>query len=145
MALDVGDARIGLALSDPLGIIATPLTIIERQNVEADLKAIVDIADKNNVVRIIVGLPFSMNGSLGIQAEKVRGFAEELRRRTDIPLLYQDERLSTVAAKRILQRTRKTNRATRYDAAAAALILQGYLDDSLPPKDYHEDDVAEPQ
>ena len=143
LGLDVGDARIGLALSDPLGIIASPLTIISRQNIEADIQAIIDVITKNNIGRIIVGLPFSMDGTLGVQAEKVRGFADELSRRTDIPLEYRDERLSTVVAKRIVQQIRKTSRGTRYDAAAAALILQSYLDDSLPPKEYHEDDVAE--
>ena len=85
-------------------------------------------------------MPYSMNGTLGIQAEKVRRFAEELSRYTDVPLEYRDERLSTVAAKRIVQQVRKTSRGVRYDAAAAALILQGYLDDSLPPKEYQPDE-----
>jgi putative holliday junction resolvase len=143
LALDVGDARIGVAISDPLGIIATPLTIISRQNIEADVRTIVDIIKKNDVGRIIVGLPFSMNGSLGIQAEKVHDFAGQLSHYTDIPLEYRDERLSTVAAKRILQETRKTNRDTRYDAAAAALILQGYLEDLLPLREYQEDEDEE--
>jgi putative Holliday junction resolvase len=141
LGLDVGDARIGLALSDPLGIIASPLTIITRKNIEADIKSIVAIAEKNDVGRIIVGLPFSMDGSLGSQADKVRTFAGEFARYTAIPLEYRDERLSTVAAKRILQEIRKTNRETRYDAAAAALILQSYLEDSLPPRDYREEDL----
>jgi putative Holliday junction resolvase len=143
LALDVGDARIGVALSDPLGIIATPLTIISRQDIDADVRTILDIAGKNDVGHIIVGLPFSMDGTLGIQAEKVREFAGHLSRSTAIPLEYRDERLSTVAAKRILQETRKTNRETRYDAAAAALILQGYLEDSLPPRDYQPDEDTE--
>ncbi len=81
-------------------------------------------------------MPFSMDGTLGIQAEKVRSFAEELSRRTDVPLEYRDERLSTVAAKRAVQQVRKTGRGTRYDAAAAALILQSYLDSSLPPQEH---------
>ena len=140
LGLDVGDARIGLALSDPLGIIASPLTIISRQNIEADIQAIIDVIIKNNVGRIIVGLPFSMDGTLGAQAEKVRNFADELSRRTDILLEYRDERLSTVVAKRIVQQIRKTSRGTRYDAAAAALILQSYLDDSLPTREYQPDE-----
>jgi putative Holliday junction resolvase len=139
LALDIGDARIGLALSDLLGIIATPLTIITRQNNEADIKAISDIITKNNVGRIIVGLPFSMDGTLGTQAEKVRGFADELSHHIDIPMEYHDERLSTVEAKRKVQQVRKTDRGTRYDAAAAALILQDYLDNLLPPKELKED------
>jgi putative holliday junction resolvase len=132
-----------LAISDPLGIIASPLTIISRQNSEADVQAIVDIVTKNDVRRIIVGLPFSMDGTLGAQAEKVKTFAEELSRYTDIPLEYRDERLSTVAAKRLVQKVRKTNRETRYDSAAAALILQSYLDDTLPAKEYQEDQDVE--
>ena len=143
MGLDVGDARIGLAISDPLGIIATPLKIISRKDIETDVRTIVDIVNKNNVARIIVGMPFSMDGSLGTQADKVRSFAKELSSHTDVPLEYRDERLSTVAAKRILQQVRKTSRGARYDAAAAALILQSYLDDSLTPKEYQPDEPAD--
>ncbi len=91
---------------------------------------------------IIVGLPFSMDGTLGAQADKVRSFAGELARRVDVPLEYRDERLSTVEAKRVLQQVRKTSRTTRYDAAAAALILQGYLDDLRPNHDYPPDEDA---
>jgi putative Holliday junction resolvase len=140
LGLDVGDARIGLALSDPLGIIATPLTIITRRDIDTDIRTIIDIIDKNDVGRVIVGLPFSMDGTLGPQAEKVRGFADELSRRIDIPLEYRDERLSTVEARRMVRQVRKTGRETRYDAAAAALILQSYLDDLLPPRDYPPDE-----
>jgi putative Holliday junction resolvase len=130
-------------LSDPLGILASPLTIISRQNSPADFALISDIARKNDVARIIVGLPFSMDGSLGSQAEKVRDFVTELSRHTDIPVEFRDERLSTVLAKRMVKKARKTNRDTRYDAAAAALILQGYLDDMLPTKEYQLDETAD--
>lgn len=139
MALDVGDVRIGVAVSDPLGIIATPLTIISRQTINMDVRQIVDIARANDVGHIIVGMPFSMDGSLGPQAEKVRAFIDVLSGEMDIPIEYRDERLSTVAAKRMLQETRKTKRDTRYDAAAAALILQSYLEDRLPPGEHQED------
>ena len=138
MGLDVGDARIGLALSDPLGILASPLRIITRQNSPADMETIIDIARKNDVKRIIVGLPYSMDGTLGSQAEKVREFVKVLSCLTDIPIEFRDERLTTVQAKHILQTYRKTNRDTRYDAAAAALILQAYLDDTLPPREIPE-------
>jgi putative Holliday junction resolvase len=129
MGLDIGDSRIGVALSDPLGIMASPLTIISRQDNEADMQALIDIVRKNDVGRIIIGLPLSMDGTVGIQAEKVREFTTELCRHTDLPVEFKDERLSTVLAKRIVQAVRKTNRGTRYDSAAAALILQSYLDD----------------
>jgi putative Holliday junction resolvase len=102
-----------------------------------------DIAAKKNISRIIVGLPFSMDGTLGIQAEKVRRFADELAKNTTIPLEFKDERLSTVLAKRLIQKVRKTNRGTRYDAAAAALILQSYLDDALPQREYRENEEPE--
>jgi putative Holliday junction resolvase len=132
-----------VALSDPLGVLATPLTIVSRRDSAADIEAIIDIACKNDVGRIIVGLPFSMDGSLGTQAEKVHDFANELKRHTDLPVEFRDERLSTVLAKRYVQTVKKTNRGTRYDAAAAALILQSYLDDALPPKDYHDEQEPE--
>jgi putative Holliday junction resolvase len=129
MGLDVGDSRIGVALSDPLGIIASPLTIISRQNDGTDIDAVIDIVLKKDVGRIIIGLPLSMDGTLGAQVEKVKDFTAVLRRHTDLPMEFRDERLSTVLAKRIVQAVRKTNRGTRYDSAAAALILQSYLDD----------------
>jgi putative holliday junction resolvase len=139
LGLDIGDSRIGVALSDPLGIMASPLTIISRQDSETDMQALIDIVRKNNVGRIIIGLPLSMDGTVGIQAEKVREFTTELCRYTDLPIEFKDERLSTVLAKRIVQAVRKTNRGTRYDSAAAALILQSYLDDvswqNEPPVD----------
>jgi putative Holliday junction resolvase len=135
LGLDMGDSRIGVALSDPLGIMASPLTIISRTHEEADIEVLVDIIRKNEVERIIVGLPLSMDGSSGKQVDKVRAFVTALCRHIDIPVEYRDERLSTVVAKRIIKNVRKTSRKTRYDAAAAALILQGYLDDIAGMKD----------
>jgi putative Holliday junction resolvase len=86
---------------------------------------------------VIAGLPLNMDGSLGLQAEKTKAFIDELSRFIDVPVEYRDERLSTVSARGLIQEVRKTTRATRYDAAAAALILQSYLDDSsrqqVPP------------
>ena len=124
-----------MALSDPLGILASPLTIITRTDEKSDTEVIVDIIRQNQVGRIVVGLPLSMDGSLSKQAEKVRAFVTELCRHTDVPVKFQDERLSTVSAKRMVQEVRKTNRGTRYDAVAAALILQSYLDDTSSMKD----------
>ena len=138
MGLDMGDSRIGVALSDPLGIMASPLTIISRKDEEADIKAIIEIIEQKEVRHIIIGLPLSMDGSLGKQAEKVQAFAEVLGQRINIPIEFIDERLSTVAAKRIVQGVRKTNKETRYDAAAAALILQCYLDDIVQMKEYRD-------
>jgi putative Holliday junction resolvase len=129
LALDVGDSRIGLALSDPLGILATPLTIVNRVDNVSAIQEIVDIIRKNEVGRVVAGLPLNMNGSIGMQAEKTKSFIAVLSRHIDVPVEYRDERLSTVSARELIQEIRKTTRATRYDAAAAALILQSYLDD----------------
>jgi putative Holliday junction resolvase len=139
LGLDMGDSRIGVALSDPLGIMASPLTIISRTDEEADIEAIMAIARQNEVGRIIIGLPLSMDGSLGKQAEKVKEFAAELSCQIDIPVEFRDERLSTVSAKRIVRDVRKTNRETRYDAAAAALILQSYLDSALGTEEHQDE------
>jgi putative Holliday junction resolvase len=130
LALDVGDSRIGLALSDPLRILATPLTIVNRNDEAAAIGKIVDVIRKKEVGRVIAGLPLNMDGSLGSQAEKTKAFINELSRFIDVPVEYRDERLSTVSARGLIQGVRKTTRTTRYDAAAAALILQSYLDDS---------------
>jgi putative Holliday junction resolvase len=133
MGLDVGDSRIGVALSDPLGILASPLTIINRRDVEKDVEDILTIVRQHGVDGIVIGLPVSMDGSQGVQAEKTREFADVLSRHTDIPIRFQDERLSTVQARRIVRSARKTPRGTRYDAAAAALILQAHLEQNAAP------------
>ncbi|MFQ6121664.1 MAG: Holliday junction resolvase RuvX [Dehalococcoidales bacterium] len=129
LGLDIGDRRIGVALSDPQGILASPVTIINRRNDPTDIKAIIDIVSQNQVEQIIVGLPLSMGGSVGRQAEKVKAFVRELCNHTEVPVDFRDERLSTTSAKRLMQTVRKTKK-TRDDAVAAALILQGYLDET---------------
>jgi putative Holliday junction resolvase len=131
LGLDIGDSWIGVALSDPLGKLASPLTIIRRQDELADLEAIVGIISQHGVKRVIVGLPRSMDGSLGEQAEKVKDFSQELCRHIEVPLEFRDERLTTVSAKRLMRESsnKKTKRKTRDDAVAAALILQGFLDE----------------
>jgi putative holliday junction resolvase len=135
MGLDVGDSRIGVALSDPLGVLATPLTIITRGDIEDDVAAILKIARQHSVESIVVGLPLNMDGSRGAQAEKVHNFADELARRIELPVRFQDERLSTVEAMRLFKEAGKPSRGARYDAAAAALILQAHLDEhAVPPE-----------
>jgi putative Holliday junction resolvase len=120
--------------------LATPLTIISRADETAAIGKIVDIIHKKEVGRVIAGLPLNMDGSLGSQAEKTKIFITKLQRFIDVPVEYRDERLSTVSARDLIQGVRKTTRATRYDAAAAALVLQSYLDDvsrqELPPADF---------
>ncbi len=129
LGLDIGDKRIGVALSDPEGILASPLTVINRRNESLDIEAITDIVSQKQVEQIVVGLPLSMDGSLGRQAEKVKAFVQKLCSHTQVPVEYRDERLTTVLAERLMQAA-KTQKRARHDAQAAALILQDYLDES---------------
>ena len=132
LGLDIGDRRIGVALSDPEGILATPLTIINRTDDTTDVAAITDIIKRQKVERIVIGLPRSMNGSIGRQAEKVESFAQTLCDSTEVPVEFRDERLTTVSAQRLMQSAgkKKSKKKARDDSIAAALILQGYLEES---------------
>ncbi|MFA5629735.1 MAG: Holliday junction resolvase RuvX [Dehalococcoidales bacterium] len=136
LGLDVGDKRIGVAMSDPSGILATPLTIIERRNDNADIEAILDILNHNEIGRIIVGLPLAQDGGIGLQAGKVKGFAEKLQKQIAIPLEYRDESFSTDSAKKLMLQTKskKARRNTKDDAIAAAYILQHFLEEQYVPK-----------
>ena len=130
LALDVGERWIGVALSDPCGILASPLTRIDRMGAEVPVEAIRHLVIQHEVQRIVAGMPYSMNGTLGQQAERVRDFLQELSQSLEIPIETWDERLSTVAAGRRMAEAKsgKGSRKARIDAAAAAYILQGYLD-----------------
>ena len=130
MGLDIGDRRIGVALSDSLRIVAGALTVVERVTNEAALKEIIDLARENEVEHIVVGMPRSLDGSLGKQAQAVQSFVDLLKERIDIPVVTWDERLSTVAAERTLLETgmKRDKRKKHRDSLAAAIILQGYLD-----------------
>lgn len=130
MGLDVGDSRIGVALSDPLGIMATPFLIIDRSDEQQTIAKIAAIIAEKEVAMVIAGLPLNMDGSHGSQAEKTESFIAALAGHLQVPIEYRDERLSTVNARELIQSVRKTGRGTRYDAAAAALILQSYLDEA---------------
>jgi putative Holliday junction resolvase len=131
LGLDIGDRRIGVALSDPHGILASPLTIINRIDENRDIEAIIDIIKRQDVAQVIVGLPRSMDGSLGSQAEKVEAFTRKLASRVRVHVEYRDERLTTVMAERLRRavKRKKTKRKAGDDAQAAALILQNYLDE----------------
>jgi putative Holliday junction resolvase len=128
LGLDIGDKRIGVALSDPHGILASPYTIIHRKHEPEDIEALVGIIHQQEVARVIVGLPRSMDGSLGEQAEKVKVFTEKLAAKIEVPVEFRDERLSTVSARRLMKEA-KVNSTKHDDAMAAALILQSYLDE----------------
>ena len=109
---------------------ATPLDTINRTDEEADIAAINRIISQHQVGRIIIGLPRSMDGSIGSQAEKVKAFTEGLGSHIKVPMEFRDERLSTVSARRLMRDTKKTGRRAGDDAAAAAVILQAYLDET---------------
>jgi putative Holliday junction resolvase len=131
LGLDIGDRWIGVAVSDPSGKLASPLTIIGRTQDAADLEAIGSIIERNDIGKIIVGLPRSLSGSLGRQAEKVQDFTRQLCQHTEVPVEFRDERLTTVSANRLMRESlaRKSKTKARDDAAAAAIILQGFLDE----------------
>jgi len=133
LGLDIGDKRIGVALSDPGGILASPFAVINRRDESRDIEAIVDIIGRQGVERVIVGLPLSLDGSSGKQAEKVKAFTRGLCEQTQVPVEYRDERLTTVMAGRLKRAAggKKTEKKARDDAQAAAIILQGYLDEGL--------------
>jgi len=130
LGLDIGDRRIGVAMSDPEEILASPLTTITRDDDDRAMVAILDLVKKHQVQKIVVGLPYSMDGNVGIQANKVIAFVIKLSEHTDVKIETRDERLSTVAVERLLAEAGTRGRAARLrcDAAAAAFVLQGYLD-----------------
>ncbi len=132
LALDIGDRRIGVALSDPLGILATPLTTIERAtpDTESAIDAILALAEQHEAAEILVGIPYLMSGRIGAQARITLDFAATLAERTTIPVTRTDERLSSVQADRLLAQSggASTRDKGRTDSAAAAIILQSYLD-----------------
>ncbi len=130
LGLDIGDRRIGVAMSDPQGILASPLTIIDRTDEPSDINAILAIVEQNEVGVVIAGLPLSLRGDIGPQAEKVSRFIRELSKHTKVPVEFRDERLTTVSAQRLMRTLGKPRRA-RDDAVAAALILQEYLDERI--------------
>ena len=136
LGLDLGDKRIGVALSDPLGILASPLLIFEHTYDQTDITTILNLIKKYSVECIIVGLPQSMNGTTGPQAEKVQAFTQKLMDKTTIPVLLRDERLTTITAKNLHDEIgkKKANKKRRieYDSMAAAVILQSFLNETKP-------------
>lgn len=130
MGLDVGDKTIGVAISDLLGLTAQGKTTIIRKSKKEDYGKLKELIDEYEINKVVVGLPKNMNGSIGPQCEKTMKFAEKLKNKFDIEMVYQDERLSTKAAERILISgdVRRDKRKTLIDKVAATVILQTYLD-----------------
>jgi putative Holliday junction resolvase len=128
LGLDIGEKRIGVAISDELGMIASPLvTINATGNVLAEMRTLIA---KYDIPRIIVGLPVGLSGREGPQAKKVRAVADALAADLGIDIVYSDERLSSTVAEAALisQGTRRDKRKQHIDSMAAAVILQGYLE-----------------
>jgi putative Holliday junction resolvase len=130
LALDVGARRIGIAISDPLGLTAQGLTTLQRRNRRYDLAELRKLLEAHQVREIVVGNPLRMSGESGIQAEKMASFAAQLEKAFGIPLHLWDERLSTAEAHRLLDETeiRDSRRKEVIDKMAAVLILQSFLD-----------------
>nr|WP_286170407.1 Holliday junction resolvase RuvX [Halocella sp. SP3-1] len=130
MGLDYGDKTIGVAISDVLGLIAQSKGVIRRKNLTEDFIKLQDYLEEYQITEIVVGFPINMNGTLGPRVEKTNQFVNFLRKRVDIPVNLWDERLTTVAAERVLLEAdlSRSKRKDVIDAVAAALILQGYLD-----------------
>lgn len=130
LGLDVGTKRIGVAISDPLGITAQPLTTIVRESRKRDLEAIEALLDEYDIKKVVVGMPTNMNGTIGPSGEMVKMVAEKIKNKFKIELIYIDERLSTVSAERILIESdiRREDRKNIIDKVAASYILKTYLD-----------------
>ncbi|MBN2310044.1 MAG: Holliday junction resolvase RuvX [Candidatus Hydrogenedentes bacterium] len=130
VGLDVGDVRIGVAVSDPLGIVAQAREVVERRSPEEDVDAIRRIVGEYEAVCVVAGLPLNQEGRPGPQAEKVLAFIEMLEAVVGVPVETQDERFSTAAAERALiaANVRRKGRKKVIDKVAAQYILQTYLD-----------------
>ena len=130
IALDIGTVRIGIATSDIMEIIASAYEVYRRKNQDIDVKYIADLVSKLGAGEIVIGLPLKLDGSEGQSVEMAKSFGEELSKLVNVPIIYQDERLSTVSAERILIESgvRREKRKDKIDSIAATFILQTYLD-----------------
>ena len=131
MALDVGDVRIGVAVSDLMGVIANPLeTYTRKGNLDVDAQYIVDLAKSKEVSLLISGLPLGLKGQENEQTAKTREFIDKIKEICDLPVEYLDERFTTLSAERVLieGNVRRENRKKVIDKVAATIILQNYLD-----------------
>ncbi|MEA5616336.1 Holliday junction resolvase RuvX [Cronbergia sp. UHCC 0137] len=130
LGFDVGSKRIGIAGCDGTGLIATGITTIERRSFQEDVEQIQQIVSDRQVQILVVGLPYSMDGSLGFQARQVQKFATRLAKALQLPMEYMDERLTSVQAEQLMiaQKISPSRNKALIDRKAAALILQQWLD-----------------
>ncbi|NOZ83427.1 MAG: Holliday junction resolvase RuvX [Epsilonproteobacteria bacterium] len=131
LSLDVGDKTIGVAVSDPDGIIASPVTTVKRgRNIEKDITEVISIADSYNAGKIVVGLPLSLGNRETEQTKKVVDFTDKLKESTKIPVVYYDERFTTKIAHSVLHEAGIKNRHHKkmIDRISAVIILEDFLE-----------------
>ena len=132
MGIDFGEARIGIALSDPMGLIATPKLVLAEKDKGRQISRVVELAKTYEAEKIVVGIPYHLDGSEGAMATTAEKFAAKLERVSGLEVVRIDERLSSVEAERIMKMTRSKGRKKglkqELDKVAAAVILQSYLD-----------------
>jgi len=130
LGLDIGERRIGVAVSDPSGSVATPVKVLDTAKVLGDARVLKHLADDYEVELLVVGLPLSMDGSEGPQADAVRRIAKRVAQHLPVPMVFFDERLSSVQAKRVMTEAGVSDKDKRgkIDMVAASLFLQNYLD-----------------
>jgi putative Holliday junction resolvase len=130
LGLDVGEVRIGIAVSDETGLIARGLTTLQRVSWKQDLETLKVLIEENQIGHIVVGRPLNLSGSQGVQADRVAAFVERLRAVTPIEISLWDERLSSSAAEKLLLEggVQRGKRKQIIDKLAAVIILQGFLD-----------------
>lgn len=133
LGLDLGHVRIGVALSDPLGLTAQPLTVLKSAGTQKDIIAIGELVDQHEVTQVIVGLPFNMDGTESTTTKKVREFTAKLSERLSVPVFFVDERLTSKQAERLMieGESRREDRRQKVDKVAAALLLQSALQGAL--------------
>jgi len=130
LGLDVGDKKIGISMCDPDEILASPLTTIKRDDDNRVISEILEIININRIGMIVIGMPYSLSGEQNIQALKTKEFADRLRGSANVEIVFQDERLSTRAAQQMMISSgiKKEKRNEMIDSAAAAVLLQGFID-----------------
>lgn len=129
MALDYGEVRIGVAMTDLMRLIASPFETYVRKSLDQDLNHICALINNNSVKTVVVGLPLNMDGTEGERAQKTREFVDVLKKKTNVEFVFQDERLSSVSAEELLLEggMKRKDRKQNIDKVAAAIILESYL------------------
>lgn len=130
LGLDIGATRVGVAVSDPAGIMASPVTVLDARRLAGDVRDLARLVEDYEAEVLVIGLPLTMGGSEGPQADDVRAEAERLAAAVGLPVEYQDERLSSAEARRAMHEAGMSDRQQRgsLDKVAAAIVLQGWLD-----------------